>query len=276
MVTKKIHKRYWRVIKLFNKGKKQNGGEPIAAFRSGFLQHTAMTDITYRKMINPVEEHIVELGIEKSLHDAVEAMCQQEHIISQGKKQAAVFLVYLTIANEKATLEKDSPNIVGYGHFELGRLSIFLDFIDMSQAGAEWLLKSKLIEDAWRFLRGSKSCFSDFSVKSHRPISTNESLVHVQDIEEDPITETERSEIENLLDEPSDVDPMSLIHIADNEEPTDISADDDTAPILSDELEEEQETDHPTSDGSGEKKPNELVSDDDPMAVLDKLLKRTP
>ncbi len=258
------------MIKLFSKGKKKNDGEPIAAFRSGFLQHTAMTDVTYRKMISPVEEHIVELEIEKSLHDAVEAMCQQDYIISQGKKQAAVFLVYLTIANEKATLEKNSSNIVGYGHFELGRLSIFLDFLELSQAGSEWLLKSKLIEDAWRFLRGSKSCFSDFSVKSHRPISANESLVHVQEIDEEPITETERSEIESLLDEPSDVDPMSLIQIAGNEE----SEDNDTAQILPDEIEEKQETEHSTSEGVGEKKLNEPESDDDPMAVLDNLLNR--
>ena len=209
----------------------------IERFRIAFLQHTAMTDKTYAAIVEPAEELIEGLGLEKRLADSVDRICRNEHMNNLGKKQAAVLLVFLSVA-EMAVKQKVSGFTLGeQTHFELNRVSVFLQFLNKSPVGCNWLLQNLLIEDAWRYLRGNSSAFAPFmvantsvqAVASENPAVAEqpaEEFVHVQisadDEEEEPISQTEILGIEGLLSAEDDIeDPVSLLASAEREKETD-------------------------------------------------------
>ncbi len=231
----------------------------IERFRIAFLQHTAMTDITYAAIVQPVEELIESLGLEKRLAEAVDRICRNEHMNNLGKKQAAVLLVFLSVA-EMAVKQKVAGLMLGeQTHYELNRVSVFLQFLNKSPVGCNWLLQNLLIEDAWRYLRGNSSSFTPFMVANtpvQAVVSENpsvaeqpaEEFVHVQisadDEEEEPISQTEISGIEGLLSAEDDIeDPVSLLASAQSENETESAVNADEAEVIAEEEESESEDD---------------------------------
>ncbi len=230
----------------------------IERFRIAFLQHTAMTDKTYAAIVQPAEELIEALGLEKRLADAVDRICRNEHMNNLGKKQAAVLLVFLSVA-EMAVKQKVAGFMLGeQTHYELNRVSVFLQFLNKSPVGCNWLLQNLLIEDAWRYLRGNSSSFTPFMVNtpvqavvSETPSVAEqpaEEFVHVQisadDEEEEPISQTEISGIEGLLSADDDIeDPVSLLASAQSENETEPAINADEAEVIAEEEESESEDD---------------------------------